>query len=339
LSAVFSAVIESRKISARLMAYVSYRIATTVQILTSLSVIVLAFNCEINTLYIILLALVNDLTMIPIAEDRQTASMAPIKQSINSLVAFSFALGFFQAVFSVLFYANMDSFLSGSLSPRNTAAKGAVLIAEDGYYCNNYAQSAIWLQISLSSELLIFVTRAPGHFFLSKPSRKLLFSTLVLGGVLCSMLAAYVFPGSGKSGQKGLSWADIGAIWLYDCLCLIVLDYIKLLIKLEFDHDTSGVLDEDRYAREDASENGVEFDANGNLPGSGGEKRDRSTSFSAKSFRSAASKTGLSGARMDQIADFLITGKKASSTPPVETRPGLVGVNSRQTSYFRNNSL
>ncbi len=35
---------------------------------------VLAFNCELNTLYIILLALLNDLTMIPIAEDRQLAA-------------------------------------------------------------------------------------------------------------------------------------------------------------------------------------------------------------------------------------------------------------------------
>jgi magnesium-transporting ATPase (P-type) len=48
LSAVFGAVVESRKISARLLAYVSYRLASTIQILVALSVIVLAFNCEVN---------------------------------------------------------------------------------------------------------------------------------------------------------------------------------------------------------------------------------------------------------------------------------------------------
>ena len=63
LSAVYGAVIESRKIAARLQAYVSFRLATTIQILIALTIVTLYFNCEVNTLYVILLALMNDLTL------------------------------------------------------------------------------------------------------------------------------------------------------------------------------------------------------------------------------------------------------------------------------------
>merc|ERR1719230_1363287 len=65
LSAVFGAIVESRKIFARLFSYISYRLASTIQILIVLSVLVYLFDCCINPLYVILLALFNDITMIP----------------------------------------------------------------------------------------------------------------------------------------------------------------------------------------------------------------------------------------------------------------------------------
>ena len=58
------------------------------------------------------------------------------------------------------------------------------LYSTPGFYCNGYAQSVIWLQISISAELLIFITRSPGAFFLNRPSLSLTFSVLVLGCAL-----------------------------------------------------------------------------------------------------------------------------------------------------------
>ena len=95
---------------------VTYRLATTIQILIALSVIVLAFDCEINTFYIVLLALLNDLTMVPIAEDRQLASRAPMVPHIYSLVTFSLVLGVAQALFTLIFYMAMGEFLQGNLT-------------------------------------------------------------------------------------------------------------------------------------------------------------------------------------------------------------------------------
>merc|ERR1719356_969482 len=108
LSAVFGAVVESRKIFNRLFSYISYRLASTIQILLYLSVLVYVFNCRLNPLYVILLALFNDITMIPIAEDRQFAAAAPQHTQIYNLIGFSVTLGLSQSLASLVYYLNMD---------------------------------------------------------------------------------------------------------------------------------------------------------------------------------------------------------------------------------------
>jgi H+-transporting ATPase len=102
LSAVFTAILESRKIFNRLFSYISYRLASTIQILIYLSVLVYVFNCKVNPLYVILLALFNDITMIPVAEDRQTASAAPQHANVGSLIGFSMLLGIIRHLFPLL---------------------------------------------------------------------------------------------------------------------------------------------------------------------------------------------------------------------------------------------
>merc|ERR1719436_1104052 len=104
LSAVFGAVVESRKIFARLFSYVSYRLAATIQILLYLSVLVYVFDCTLDPLYVILLALFNDVTLLPIAEDRQTASAEPEHADIGVVLGFSTALGIMQSIASLVFY-------------------------------------------------------------------------------------------------------------------------------------------------------------------------------------------------------------------------------------------
>merc|ERR1719316_82191 len=77
LTAIFDAVVESRKIFARLRAYVLYRIAATIQIVLVLSILIHRYNDPLPALYVILLALLNDVTMLPIADDRAVASATP----------------------------------------------------------------------------------------------------------------------------------------------------------------------------------------------------------------------------------------------------------------------
>merc|ERR1719263_1638506 len=68
LSAIFDAVVESRTIFARLRAYVLYRMAATIQIVVVLSIMIYGYDVVMDPLYVILLALFNDISMLPIAD-------------------------------------------------------------------------------------------------------------------------------------------------------------------------------------------------------------------------------------------------------------------------------
>jgi magnesium-transporting ATPase (P-type) len=76
LSAIYMAVVESRRIFKKLKSYVTYRFAATIQIVIVLTLLIFISNCPINSLYIIILALLNDLTMLPIAYDNQVRPLS-----------------------------------------------------------------------------------------------------------------------------------------------------------------------------------------------------------------------------------------------------------------------
>jgi H+-transporting ATPase len=229
LSAVFSAIVESRKIFNRLFSYISYRLASTIQILLYLSILIYAFDCQLNPLYVVLLALFNDITMIPVAEDRQTASAAPQHANVPNLIGFSVMLGVMQSVVSVTFYFVIQHLGFGL----------------ERFPTSEHAQNAIWLQVSIAAELLIFAARAPGLFFLSMPSWKLLGSVILCGIVGSIVLAVYVFPAP-------LSWREAGIIIAWDVAALFVVDIGKLIYKYTFEHNVSGIINEALIAEEDA---------------------------------------------------------------------------------------
>merc|ERR1712190_491112 len=77
LTAIFDAVAESRMIFGRLRSYVLYRLAATIQIVLVLSFLIYRYNDPLPALYVILLALLNDVTMLPVSSDNATAAAVP----------------------------------------------------------------------------------------------------------------------------------------------------------------------------------------------------------------------------------------------------------------------
>nr|ACY78118.1 P-type proton ATPase [Symbiodinium sp. DZ-2009a] len=236
LSAVFGAVVESRKIFARLFSYVSYRLAATIQILLFLSILVYVFDCTLDPLYAILLAPFNDVTMIPVAEDNQSAAAEPQHAMIGHLIGFSMTLGIFQSVASIIFYLCMDMGL----------IKGIESHTVTGHYPTSvHAQNAIWLQVSIAAEFLIFSARSPGLFFFSRPSNELLASTM-LGNIVSTLLAVYAFP-------EPLDSSEIITIWVYDLLALLAVDLAKMVYKFIHEAEAAGIIDEYQIEQEDKS--------------------------------------------------------------------------------------
>lgn len=104
LSAIYTAVYESRKIFQRLKAYVLYRMAATISIVIILVVISLRDNKAITAIEIVLLALLNDVSLIPISTDKAVPSPVPDVPKLFNLLFHSFVLGCVLAGQSFLFY-------------------------------------------------------------------------------------------------------------------------------------------------------------------------------------------------------------------------------------------
>jgi H+-transporting ATPase len=99
--------VESRRIFRKLKSYVTYRFAASMQIVIVLTLLIYISNCPINSLYIIILALFNDLTMLPIAYDRQQASAVPETPDVTKMMVLSALLGVLQTAFSLLWASSI----------------------------------------------------------------------------------------------------------------------------------------------------------------------------------------------------------------------------------------
>ena len=92
LSPIFTAIQESRRIFQRLRAYVIYRLASTIMIVAVLAVMILAFNEPLPALYVIILALFNDIASAAFGYDNAVPTLGPSIPSLKSLLTMAFVL-------------------------------------------------------------------------------------------------------------------------------------------------------------------------------------------------------------------------------------------------------
>jgi H+-transporting ATPase len=220
LSAIYDAVVESRKIFARLRAYVLYRMAATIQIVLVLSIMIYGYNVVMNPLYVILLALFNDVTMLPIADDNANPSSKPEIPSMPQILLASVLYGAFLTAqslgaFEIALHSN---WLSGD---HKSCASGSDC---------TYISTLLYLQISIAIEFVIFSCRVPGFVLAPKfvcgdgrPSWKLVF------GVMFANVVVTVLAGLGWIISK-VEWIDILYVWVYNVIGLLVVDLLKVIL-------------------------------------------------------------------------------------------------------------
>jgi hypothetical protein len=114
-------------------------------------------------------------------------------------------------------------------------ARNSSWLSDEDKFCPrgggcDYISTLTYLQISIAIEFVIFSCRTPG-FVLSpkylwgdgRPSWPL------LAGVMFANVVVTVFAGLGWIIDK-VHWIDILYIWLYNLVCLIVIDLLKVIL-------------------------------------------------------------------------------------------------------------
>merc|ERR1719324_236433 len=184
LSAIDVAVNISRRIFKRLKSYVIYRICITVQVVFFLTAIAFMFKATFKPLYIILLALLHDLQIVTIAYDHQIAGKVPETPTVLGLLLVSYTMGLTMCVQTVLMYAHGRTFMHEQFHCMPTATK----------VCE-YKDSAMFLQISNSSAILILSARSVKWFFSSIPAWQIIFSTAIGQVLVNGMMLLPKIPG------------------------------------------------------------------------------------------------------------------------------------------------
>jgi len=222
LSPIYGAVLESRRIFARIKSYVVYRVAASSILVLVLSVIIFASGCAVDSLLVIILALLNDISMIPVAYDNAKATTHPQLPDASKLVLMSLYYACMHTGFALLYI-----FVMGHHYENHDIA-----LTND---CSKATQGFIWLYLVLTTELAIFSVRAPKFFWKSMPSLLLIASVLLT----CAIGTIIAMVAYNLEGEPAL-WT-----WLYNIGVFVITDLVKVVFKKVIKEEPGDTIESD----------------------------------------------------------------------------------------------
>lgn len=113
----------------------------------------------------------------------------------------------------------------------------------DIFECSTAAQSGVWVQIFIAAELLIFSARTPSFIHRCIAPSPALTGSVFLFCLLVSVIAC------ASSYFGNLYVQDVVLIWVYDLVCLVVLDGVKVVYFHLADEDTRVLADDNDMAQ------------------------------------------------------------------------------------------
>ncbi|KAK7205917.1 plasma membrane ATPase 1 [Myxozyma melibiosi] len=173
LSAIIDALKTSRQIFHRMYSYVVYRIALSLHLELFLGLWIAILNTSLNIELIVFIAIFADVATLAIAYDNAPYAPKPVKWNLPRLWGMSVVLGIILAIGTWITLTTM--FTHGK--------HGRGIIQNFGV-----RDEVLFLQISLTENWLIFITRASGPFWSSAPSWQLagaVFIVDVISTIFC----------------------------------------------------------------------------------------------------------------------------------------------------------
>ncbi|CAL4937454.1 unnamed protein product [Urochloa decumbens] len=218
LSVIISAVLTSRSIFQRMKNYTIYAVSITIRIVLGFMLIALIWKFDFSPFMILVIAILNDGTIMTIAKDRVKPSPHPDSWKLNEIFATGIVYGTYMAVMTVVFFWAMRStdFFSNTFHVRSLRGR------------NDEMMSALYLQVSIISQALIFVTRSRGWCFTERPGF-MLCAAFVVAQIIATLIAVYADMGFAKT--QGVGWGWAGVIWLYSLVTFLPLDMFKFAIR------------------------------------------------------------------------------------------------------------
>ncbi|KAL0644707.1 hypothetical protein Bca4012_042997 [Brassica carinata] len=152
-------------------------------------------------------------TIMTISKDRVKPSPTPDSWKLNEIFATGIVLGGYQAVMSVIFFwvIHKTDFCSDKFGVRSIRDN------------NDELMSVVYLQVSIISQALIFVTRSRSWSFVERPG------ALLMIAFVATLIAVYANWTFAK--VKGMGWGWTAVIWVYSILTYIPQDILMFAIR------------------------------------------------------------------------------------------------------------
>lgn len=216
LSVIISAVLTSRSIFQRMKNYTIYAVSITIRIVFGFLIIALKWKFDFSPFMVLIIAILNDGTIMTISKDRVKPSPLPDSWKLREIFATGVVLGGYLAIMTVVFFYAMHdtTFFPDKFGVRH-------LVREE-------EMAALYLQVSIVSQALIFVTRSRNWSFLERPGL-LLVSAFCIAQLVATLIAVYA--NWGFASIKGMGWGWAGVIWLYSIVFYVPLDLLKFAIR------------------------------------------------------------------------------------------------------------
>ncbi|KAM3315783.1 hypothetical protein ACQJBY_034112 [Aegilops geniculata] len=218
LGVIVCAVLTSRAIFQRMKNYTIYAVCITIRIVVGFVLLASIWEYDFPPFMVLIIAILNDGTIMAISKDRVKPSRSPDSWKLNEIFATGVVIGTYLALVTVLFYwaLTRTTFFESHFGVRSLKGDAEEL------------SSAVYLQVSITSQALIFVTRSRGLSFLDRPGT-LLVCAFAVAQLVATLVAVYAAVGFASISGVGWRWA--GVIWLYSLASYLPLDPIKVAVR------------------------------------------------------------------------------------------------------------
>ncbi|RZC53119.1 hypothetical protein C5167_011975 [Papaver somniferum] len=219
LSVIIRAVKTSRKVFHRMRSYTIYVVSMTTFNLLGFMVLALVWKFSFPPFMLLLIAITNHVLVTRMSRDNVKPSPRPDKWRLSELFVVGVVLGCYLASMTVLFFwtASRTNFFETCFKVSSLKGTGQDNLGK--------LSSAIYLQISIISQALAFVTRSHGWSFIKPPG------SLTVTFCACQLMATLfaVFANWSFATVQGMGWGWAIVVWVYSIVTFILLGIVRIV--------------------------------------------------------------------------------------------------------------
>ena len=200
LSAIIEAIYRSREVFQRMKNYSIFRITETIRVVVFVTATIVLFGFfPVTPIQVVLLAILNDAAILTIAYDRVRPSSRPERWDLSAVLTVAVVLGLVGVVSTFA----LVGVVHGSMGLDDPTVR-----------------TLIYLKLSVSGHLTVFIARTHGPFYSIRPA------SVLVAAVVGTQVIATVLALTGVLMQP-IGWGLVALAWGWAAAEFVILDPVK----------------------------------------------------------------------------------------------------------------